>query len=137
MSLLILDSPVSRNICKTRTELVTKGQVRWYAIRRTALTENTWSWPLMSISSSSLNKIFESLKGLNFGHHLHSQDDVIWSCSYNKKLLSSHCLSAYRIWTNLDYWLLRYQIMRISDCAHAHYGFLATFIITKLDREHW
>ena len=65
---------------------------------------------------------------------MHSQDDVMWSRSYHKKLLSGHGLSAYKIWTTLDNWFLRYQIMKNSDCAHAHYGCLATFIIKNRQR---
>ena len=86
-----------------------------------------------------LNVIFIfklTLKDLNFGPYLHNQDDVIWSWSYYEKWLPIHDLSAYKIWTNLDKWLLRYETKRNSHCAHAHYECLAKLITAYLDGVH-
>ena len=69
-----------------------------------------------------LNVIFTfklTLLGFNFGPNLHSQDDVIWSWSYYKEWLSSHDLPSYKIWTNLDKCLLRYETEKFRLCACA------------------
>ena len=73
---------------------------------------------------------------MNFGPNLHSQDGVMWSCSYYKKWSSSHALPAYKIWTNLDQWLLRYERIKNSACAHAQYGCLSRIWSAYLDTAH-
>ena len=77
-----------------------------------------------------------TLKDLKFCPYLHNQDDVKWSWSYYKKWLFFLDLSAHKIWTNLDKWLLRYETKKNSACAHAHYECLAKFMMAYLDRVH-
>ena len=81
-----------------------------------------------------LNFQINTWKYLNFVLNFHNEEDVIWSWCYYKKWLSNHDLSAYKIWTNLDQWLLRYETMKNSDCAHAHFECLSRLMAAYLDR---
>ena len=67
---------------------------------------------------------------------MHSQDDGIWCWSYHKKWSSSYDLSAYKIWTKLDQWLMRYETKKNDCCAHAHSECLVRFMTGYLDRVH-
>ena len=78
-----------------------------------------------------------TFKGFKFGPNLHNQDDVIWHSCYYKKLSSSYDLSAYKILTKLEQWLLRYETKENACCAHAQCECLARFMTEYLDRVLW
>ena len=91
-----------------------------------------WHYAFQMSSSLQIN----TWKYLKFGPNLHNEDDVMWSWSYYKKWKTSHRLSAQKIWTNLDRWLLRYETKKNACCAHAHCECLVRFTTGYLGRVH-